>query len=109
MREKQDAFVTGVAAAFYGARNSYCQNHFVRDLAQPVLEEDSHAKVQMRRKVRGLRTIEREVLAQQQPEQPPVAQTSSPVQPLEMSPANPPHTNGVLPYCPPERDLLTAD
>jgi hypothetical protein len=40
----------------------YCQNHFLRDLAKPMLEADSHAKVQMRKKVRGLRAIEREVL-----------------------------------------------
>jgi hypothetical protein len=31
-------------------------------LAKPVLELDSHAKVQMRGKIRGLRGIEREVL-----------------------------------------------
>ena len=36
----------------------YCANHFLRDLAKPVLEADSHAKVQMRKKVRGLRGIE---------------------------------------------------
>jgi hypothetical protein len=43
----------------------FCRNHFLRDLAKPVLETDSHVKVQMRRKVRGLRAIEREVLAEQ--------------------------------------------
>jgi hypothetical protein len=32
--------------------------HFLRDLAKPVLEQDGHAKVQMRKKVRGLRSIE---------------------------------------------------
>ena len=40
----------------------YCQNHFLRDVAKPVLELDSQAKVKMRHKVRGLRTIERRVL-----------------------------------------------
>jgi hypothetical protein len=40
-------------------------NHFLRDVAKPVLEADSHAKVQMRRKVRGLRKIERAVLERQ--------------------------------------------
>ena len=33
----------------------YCDNHFLRDVAKPVLEADSHAKVQIRRKVRNLR------------------------------------------------------
>jgi hypothetical protein len=32
-------------------------------VAKPVLERDCHAKVAMRRKVRGLRAIEREVVA----------------------------------------------
>jgi hypothetical protein len=40
----------------------YCGNHFLRDLAKPMLELDSHAKVKMRGKIRGLRGIEREVL-----------------------------------------------
>src|SRR5262249_49708395 len=57
--DKQDAFVTGVAAEFPGVPHRYCANHFLRDLARPVLEADSHARVQMRRKVRGLRGIER--------------------------------------------------
>jgi len=43
----------------------YCDNHFLRDVAKPVLEADSHAKVQMRRQVRGLRKIERAVLERQ--------------------------------------------
>lgn len=64
MSDKQDAFVTGIAAEFVGVPHRYCQNHFVRDVAKPVLEQDSHAKVQMRSKVRGLRAIEREVLDQ---------------------------------------------
>src|SRR5205807_600941 len=42
-------------------------NHFLRDLAKPMLEADSHAKVQMRKKVRGLRSIEVAVLDQRRP------------------------------------------
>jgi len=68
MSDKQEAFVQGVAAEFPGVPHRYCQNHFLRDLAQPVLEQDSHAKVQMRAKVRGLRAIERQVLSQQRNE-----------------------------------------
>src|SRR5262249_56316556 len=45
----------------------YCYNHFLRDVAQPVLELDSRAKVKMRRKVRGLRAIERRVLEAHRP------------------------------------------
>jgi hypothetical protein len=60
--DKQDAFVTGIAAEFPDVPHRYCDNHFLRDVAKPVLEADSHAKVQMRKKVRGLRTIEQAVL-----------------------------------------------
>ena len=49
--DKQDAFVTGIVAEFPGVPHRYCDNHFLRDLAKPVLEADSHTKVQMRRKV----------------------------------------------------------
>jgi hypothetical protein len=63
--DKQDALVTGIAAEFPDVPHRYCDNHFLRDLAKPVLEADSHAKVQMRRKVRGLRKIEQAVLKRQ--------------------------------------------
>jgi len=62
MSDKQDAFVTAIADECVGTPHRYCQNHFLRDLAQPVLDMDSRAKVKMRRKVRGLRAIERRVL-----------------------------------------------
>ena len=62
MSDKQDAFVKTIASVCPGVPHRYCGNHFLRDLAKPVLELDSHAKVQMRRKIRGLRAIEREVL-----------------------------------------------
>jgi len=65
MSDKQDAFVTGIAEEFPGVPHGYCENHFLRDLAKPLLEMDSHAKVQMRRKVRGLRSIEQAVLCEE--------------------------------------------
>jgi hypothetical protein len=61
--DKQEAFVSGVRAVFPEVPHRYCANHFLRDAAKLVLEADSHAKVQMRRKVRGLREIERKILA----------------------------------------------
>ena len=63
--EKQEAFVRGIAVEFPEVPHRYCTHHFLRDVAQPVLEADSHAKVKMRRTIRGLRAIEREVLAAQ--------------------------------------------
>ena len=65
MSDKQAAFVQGVTAEFPDVPHRYCQNHFLRDVAAPLLQEDSHAKVQLRSKVRGLRAIECEVLQQQ--------------------------------------------
>ena len=64
MSDKQEAFVSGVKEVFPGVPHRYCANHFLRDAAKPMLEADSHAKVQMRRKVRGLRKIERGILKQ---------------------------------------------
>ena len=62
--DKQKAFVTGIAEVFKGVPHRYCENHCLRDLAKPMLAEDSNAKVQMRKKVRGLRKIEHEVEAE---------------------------------------------
>jgi hypothetical protein len=59
--DKQGAFVTGIAAEFPDVPHRSWADHFLRDPAQPVLEADSQAKVQMRREVRGLRGIERSV------------------------------------------------
>ncbi len=78
MSDKQEAFVQGIAKEFPGVPHRFCDNHFLRDLAKPVLEKDSHAKVEMRRKVRGLRTIEQAVLREEaknavSDEQPPLA------------------------------------
>ncbi len=67
--DKQDAFVTTIAAEFPNTPHRYCSNHFLRDMAKPVIEKDSHAKVQMRRKVRGLRTLEKEILAESEYEE----------------------------------------
>src|SRR5215469_6621895 len=46
--EKQDAFVRGIAAEFPGGPHRYGANHFLRDVAKPVWDADSRAKVQMR-------------------------------------------------------------
>jgi hypothetical protein len=44
MSDKQDAFVKTIANVCPGVPHRYCSNHFLRDLAKPVLELDSHAK-----------------------------------------------------------------
>lgn len=64
--DKQDAFVKAIRSEFPGTPHRYCSNHFLRELAKPTLQADSHAKVQMRKKIRGLRGIERQVLQARQ-------------------------------------------
>jgi hypothetical protein len=66
LSDRQEAFVTGTAAEFPGVPHRYCENHFLRDVAKPVLALDSHAEVRMRKKVRGRRAIEQAVLKGQQ-------------------------------------------
>ena len=61
LADKQDAFVKAIRSAFPGVPHRYGSNHFLRELAKPTLEADSHAKVPMRKKVRGLRGSERQV------------------------------------------------
>ena len=68
MSDKQDAFVKGIADVFPGTPHRYCRSHFMRDLARPILEKDGRAKVAMRRKIRGLREIEREAFAERREE-----------------------------------------
>ena len=59
MSDKQEAFVTAIAAEFPGTPHRYCANHFLRDIAAPMLAVDNAAKIRMRHKVRGLRALER--------------------------------------------------
>jgi len=92
LSDKQDAFVTGIAAEFPGGPHRYGVNHFLRDLAKPMLEADSHAKVRMRRTVRGLRTIEREVLQQRRPS----AAAAPAVAPAATTPATQPPANQLV-------------
>src|SRR5579871_1784099 len=116
MSDKQDAFVTGIAAEFPDVPHRYCDNHFLRDLAQPVLEADSHAKVRMRKKVRGLRTIEQVVLRRQKvqaqegltPEPPETVGTAAAA--VDPSPAVVDVAVGVvLDYCAAVRGILNDD
>jgi len=120
MSDKQDAFVSGVAAVFPGVPHRYCQNHFLRDAAKPMLEADSHAKVQMRRKVRGLREIERAILAERReatPPPPPTPSTAPPEAPAPaaVAPSTTESIEGetvgdvVLDYCAAVRGILNDD
>jgi len=104
MSDKQDAFVKGIAAEFPDVPHRYCDNHFLRDVAQPVLEADSHAKVRMRKKVRGLRTIEQAVL------QRPKTEATGTATAANLSAAvDDPADSVVLDYCAAVRGILNND
>jgi hypothetical protein len=112
LSDKQDAFVTGIAAEFPDVPHRYCDNHFLRDLAQPVLEADSRAKVEMRKKVRGLRAIEQAVLARPQAE---TSDAPAPEAAGATAMADPPPAvvdpadSVVLDYCAAVRGILNDD
>ena len=115
--DKQDAFVTGIAAEFPGVPHRYRENHFLRDVARPVLEADSHAKVQMRKKVRGLRKIEQAVLRDERASTDPAPPTNDPEATLTVSTesVNPkatgvdPAGGVVLAYCTAVHGILNDD
>jgi hypothetical protein len=117
LSDRQDAFVTGIAAEFPDVPHRYCQNHFLRDVAKPVLELDSHTKVQMRKKVRGLRKIEQAVLKRHDvatPQDPARDEAQAPI-PVTVDPADPPRpavdpaSAVVLEYCAAVRGILNDD
>jgi hypothetical protein len=63
MSDKQEACVKAIAMESPGTPPRYCHNHLLRDLATPVLERASQAKVKRRRRVRGVRASARRVVA----------------------------------------------
>ena len=97
--DKQQAFVTGIAKVFPNVPHRLCKIHFVRRLAKETRDEDGRVKVQMRKKVRGLRAIERAVLD--------VVRTPPGERPEDVS-ANPPTSHLPLIGMPPLTDVVTA-
>jgi hypothetical protein len=119
LSDRQDAFVTGIAAEFPEVPHRYCANHFLRDVAKPVLEADSNAKVQMRKKVRGLRKIEQAVLKRQSAAASPSRTADDPeaARPVTVGAADTPSagvnvdsaSTVVLDYCATVRGILNDD
>jgi hypothetical protein len=60
----QDSIRKAVAKALDGVPHHLCHFHYLREAARPVSEADRHAKVQLKKKVRGIRPIERKVEAE---------------------------------------------
>ena len=57
----QDSIRKAVKQALDGVPHQLCHFHYLREAAKPVYEADRHAKVQLKKKVRGIRPIERQV------------------------------------------------
>jgi hypothetical protein len=116
LSDRQDAFVTGIAAEFPDVPHRSCDNHFLRDLARPVTEADRRAKVQMRKKVRGLRAIEQAVLARPKAEaeegltpEAPAAAVAAPAAADRPAAVADPADSVVLDYCTAVRGILNDD
>jgi hypothetical protein len=57
----QDSIRKAVKEALDGVPHQLCHFHYLREAAKPIYEADRHAKVQLKKKVRGIRPIERRV------------------------------------------------
>jgi Transposase, Mutator family len=57
-----------VERALPGVPHQLCQFHFLREAALPVFEADRHAKVELKKQVRGIRPIERAMEGRDDPE-----------------------------------------
>ena len=57
----QTSIRKAVAKALKGVPHQLCHFHYLREAALPVYEADRHAKVQLKKKVRGIRPIEGKV------------------------------------------------
>ena len=56
----QDSLRKAVARALPGVPHQLCQFHYLREAAKPISEADRHAKKELKKRVRGIRRIERQ-------------------------------------------------
>ena len=59
----QRSIRNAVQRALPGVPHQLCQVHFLREAARPIYEADRHAKVQLKKHLRGIRKIERRLEA----------------------------------------------
>jgi hypothetical protein len=64
----QDSIRKAVKKALDGVPHQLCHFHYLREAAKPIYEADRHAKVQLKKPVRGIRPIERKVEGRQDAE-----------------------------------------
>lgn len=56
----QDSLRKAVQKALKGVPHQLCHFHYLREAAKPISEADRHAKKQLKKRVRGIRPIERQ-------------------------------------------------
>jgi hypothetical protein len=64
----QHSIRKAVAAALPGAPHQLCHFHYLREAARPIYEADRHAKKELKKRVRQVRGIERQVEGRTDPE-----------------------------------------
>ena len=64
----QPSIRNAVSAALPGVAHQLCQFHYLREAAKEVYEADRHAKKELKKRVRGVRPIERGLEGRQDPE-----------------------------------------
>jgi hypothetical protein len=57
----QNSIRKAVAAALPDAAHQLCHFHYLREAARPIYEADRHAKKELKKRVRGVRPIERDL------------------------------------------------
>ena len=57
----QRSIRNAVASALRGIPHQLCQFHYLREAAKPIYEADRHAKKELKKRVRGVRPIERNI------------------------------------------------
>jgi hypothetical protein len=55
----QESIRKAVAQALHGVPHQLCHFHYLREAAKPIYEADRHAKKELKKRVRGIRKIER--------------------------------------------------
>ena len=61
----QDTIRKAVAQALPGVPHQLCHFHYLREAAKPIYEADRHAKKELKKRVRGVRPIERQAEKEQ--------------------------------------------
>src|SRR4051794_20705843 len=64
----QESIRNAVKGALKGVPHQLCQFHYLREAARPISEADRHAKKELKKRVRGIRRIERQAEAESEDE-----------------------------------------